>query len=93
MCDDVPSRRERSSDSKPLCIDVTKQTVATPSVTPMIVIHVDTETKNRPDPKYRRAMNDSNDILYPCGRMQPPLFIRIVTRSHASSNQNQTVTL
>jgi hypothetical protein len=88
MCDEVPSRRERISDSKPLCIDVTKQTVATPRVTPTIVIQVETETKNRPEPKYLRAMKDSNDMWFPYGQT-PPILIGMVTFASEPCNQNK----
>jgi hypothetical protein len=35
---------------------MTKHTAPTPNMTPIIVIHVDTEIKNRPELKYRRAI-------------------------------------
>lgn len=56
MCEVVPNKRLRISDSKPLCIDMTKQTVPTPRATPMMVIQVATEMKKRPEWKYRRAI-------------------------------------
>jgi hypothetical protein len=45
----------------------------------MMVIQVETETKNRPEPKYLRAMKVSNDILYPYE--QTP-----IANSHTNSN-------